>query len=71
MNWREYISTIRVVPTRKGLNLSTSFILQLFAAGWTAEQILQNYPQLRPEHLRAVFAYAAEHLTEDLYLKLN
>ena len=24
-----------------------------------------------PEHLRAVFAYAAEHLTEDLYLKLN
>ena len=49
MNWREYISTIRVVPTRKGLNLSTSFILQLFAAGWTAEQILQNYPQLRPD----------------------
>ena len=52
MNWRDYISTIKVAPTQKGLSLSTSFILQLFAAGWTAEQILQNYPQLRPEHLR-------------------
>lgn len=71
MNWRDYISTTKVPLNPKGLNLSTSFILQLFAAGWTAEQILQNYPQLRPEHLRAVFAYAAEHLTEDLYLKLN
>ncbi|HHU82246.1 MAG TPA: DUF433 domain-containing protein [Firmicutes bacterium] len=70
MNWRDYITTTKTVPNPKGLTLSTSFILQLLAAGWTAEQILQNYPQLRPEHLRAVFAFAAEHLKEDFYLKL-
>jgi|LSQX01.3.fsa_nt_gb uncharacterized protein (DUF433 family) len=70
MNWRDYISTTKIAPNAKGLALSTSFILQLLAAGWTTDQILQNYPQLRPEHLRAVFAFAAEFLTEDYYLKL-
>lgn len=72
MNWREYISTLKVAPRQdgKGLNLSTTFILQLLAAGWKEEQILQNYPQLRPEHLQAVFAFAAERLEEDFYLKL-
>lgn len=72
MNWRDYISTEASVSARdkgKGLKLSTNFILQLLAAGWTADQILQNYPQLRPEHLKAIFAFAAERLKDDYYLK--
>ena len=42
-------------PSRR---LSTQ--LSLFAAGWTQDQALQSYPQLTPDALRAVFAYAAE-----------
>jgi len=70
MNWREYISTAKLAHNRKGMALTTSFILQLLASGWTVDDILQNYPQLRPEHIRAVFAFAAEYLTEDYYLKV-
>ncbi len=32
----------------------------MFAAGWTEKQVLDNYPTLTPEGLRAVFAFAAE-----------
>jgi uncharacterized protein (DUF433 family) len=34
--------------------------MELWPEGWTDEQILQNYPQLKPEDLRAAHAYAAE-----------
>ena len=44
--------------------LAVDFLLGLFAAGWTQEQVLASYPQLPPDGLRAVFAYAAE-VTQD------
>ena len=43
-----------------GTRLAVEFVLGLFAAGWTHEQVLESYPQLTPEALRAIFAYAAE-----------
>jgi uncharacterized protein (DUF433 family) len=46
-------------PVVQGTRLAVDFILSLFAAGWTHEQVLDNYPSLTPEALRAVFAYAA------------
>jgi len=47
-------------PTVRGTRLSVEFLLGLFADGWTHEQVLDSYPSLSPEALRAVFAYAAE-----------
>ena len=47
-------------PVVRGTRLAADFLLGLFAAGWTQEQVLSSYPQLTPEALRAVFAYAAE-----------
>ena len=47
-------------PTVRGTRLSVAFLLGLFADGWTHEQVLDNYPALTPEALRAVFAYAAD-----------
>lgn len=43
-------------PTVRGTRLSVEFLLGLFADGWTHEQILDSYPALTPESLRAVFA---------------
>jgi len=64
MDWRQYIHSepdvVQGKPVVKGTRLSVSFILQLLAAGWSVEQILENYPTLTPEALRAVFAFAAE-----------
>ena len=32
----------------RGTRLSVEFLLGLFAAGWSEEQVLNNYPNLRP-----------------------
>jgi uncharacterized protein (DUF433 family) len=52
-------------PTVRGTRLSVEFLLGLFAEGWTQEEVLDNYPSLTPESLRAVFAYAAGALGGD------
>lgn len=66
MDWKEYISTDPDVlggkPVVRGTRLAVDFILGLFAAGWTESQVLENYPELTKESIKAVFAYAAETL---------
>lgn len=52
-------------PVVKGTRLATDFIVGLFAAGWTDQQVLESYPTLTPTTLRAVFAFAAEGLREE------
>ncbi len=72
-NWREYIHSDPAVllgkPVVKGTRLAVDFLLGLFAAGWTQQQVLENYPALTAESLRAVFAFAAEWMSEEaLYI---
>jgi len=51
-------------PVVRGTRLSVEFLLGLFAQGWTQDEVLENYPSLTPEALRAAFAYAADHLRQ-------
>ncbi len=75
MEWRDRIHSDRKIlsgkPVVRGTRLSVEFLLRLFAAGWTEEQVLKNYPNLEPEDLRAVFAYAAETAREERGLTLR
>ena len=65
MDWHEYIHSDPKIlvgkPVVKGTRLAVEFILGLFAAGWTEQQVLENYPALTPEALRAVRQFAAQH----------
>ncbi len=69
MGWRDHIHSDPEIlsgkPVVKGTRLSVEFLLGLFAAGWTEEQVLENYPTLDAETIRAVFAFAAEHVREE------
>lgn len=69
MRWPDYIASDPEVlggkPVVRGTRLAVDFLLGLFAAGWTHQQVLDNYRALTPEALRAVFAYAAEVLGEE------
>jgi len=69
VDWRKHIVSDPDVaagkPVVRGTRLAVDFVLGLFAAGWTEEQVLRNYPGLTAEGLRAVFAYAAEALGEE------
>ncbi len=69
MDWRDHIHSDPDVllgkPVVKGTRLSVEFLLSLFAAGWTEQEVLANYPTLTREKLRSVFAFAQECMREE------
>jgi len=75
MNWEEYIESDPNIlvgkPVVKGTRLSVEFILGLFAVGWKEEQILENYPGLTPEALKAIFGFAAECIKEEVWYAVS
>jgi uncharacterized protein (DUF433 family) len=74
MDWKLYIESdqkrLGGKPVVKGTRLAVDFILGLFAAGWTRENLLENYPILDENAIRAVFAFAAEAMHEETFLPL-
>jgi uncharacterized protein (DUF433 family) len=52
-------------PVIRGTRLSVEFILGLLANGWTTEQVLEAYPQLKREDVIAVLKYAVETVKEE------
>ncbi len=73
MDWRAYIHSDPDIllgkPVVKDTRLAVDFILSLFAAGWTQEQVLENYPTLTVKAIQAVFSFSAECMREEaLYI---
>lgn len=72
MNWSERIVTDAGTcggrPRVKGTRIAVEFLLGLKAAGWSEEQILENYPHLTREDLQAVFAYAQSILEDESFV---
>ena len=64
MRWQDHITVTAGVrggkPCIKGTRLTGGNVLDYLASGMTEEQILSDFPQLRPEHIKAVIAFAAE-----------
>jgi uncharacterized protein (DUF433 family) len=46
-------------PVIKGTRLAVEFIIDLLAQGWSEQDILDNYPGLTQEDIRACLAYAS------------
>lgn len=69
IDWRKHIHSNPEVllgkPVVKGTRLSVEFLLGLFAEGWTEQQVLENYPTLTIDSLRAVFAFATDCMREE------
>ena len=65
MNWQEYIvkvpGTCGGKPIVKGTRLPVSLLLEFKADGATEDYLLENYPTLYREGLRAAYAYAEAH----------
>ena len=75
MKWQDYIvSNERVLagkPAIKGTRISVELILELLAAGWTKEQILESYPHLSKESLQATFSYLKDCIQNELYFPIS
>lgn len=70
MNWEERIVSDPEVlvgkPTIKGTRISVELIFDRLAAGWTEKDILESYPRVTRDDLRAVFAYAQQCYSDGL-----
>ena len=68
MNWQERITLDPEIlvgkPAVKGTRLAVEFIVDLLAGGWTEAEILDNYPGLTREDIRACLACASAALKE-------
>ena len=64
MNWQDRISVDPKIlvgkPVVKGTRIAVELVVDLMAMGWTQEQILDSYPNLTAEDIRACLAYASE-----------
>ncbi|MGV3597137.1 MAG: DUF433 domain-containing protein [Bacteroidota bacterium] len=62
-NFREYISINPDIrfgkPSITGTRIAVSDVLSWFASGMTEAEILEDYPYLTKEQVRAAIAYAA------------
>jgi len=70
MDWKNYIVSDKDIllgkPTVKGTRLSVDYIVSLLAQGWSEQQILENYPRLTKENLKAVFLYIHDCMQDGL-----
>jgi len=52
-------------PIIRGMRISVELILSLLAQGETIEGVLEDYPDLEPEDIRACLAYAHAVIAKD------
>lgn len=61
MNWKEFITSDPDIchgkPCIKGTRIFISIILDCIGAGLSDEEIIEEYPSLKKEHIQAVIQY--------------
>ena len=71
MNWQEHIVSDKEVllgkPTIKGTRVSVELILELLASGWSEKMILDSYPNLAENDIKAVFLYLKDCIQHELF----
>jgi uncharacterized protein (DUF433 family) len=74
VDWRQYLSSDPQVChgqlCAKGTRVLVTNILDSLAEGSSREEILRSYLSLKPEHINAAIAYAAEVAREESLLPL-
>lgn len=75
LDWTEHLTSDPEVCSgrlcAKGTRIPVGVILDALAEGSSREEILRSYPSLRPEHIDAALAYAAELAREEESLPLR
>ncbi|MDG2990915.1 DUF433 domain-containing protein [Candidatus Synechococcus calcipolaris G9] len=52
-------------PIIRGTRLAVEFIIDLLAQGWSADEILRNYPGISLEDIQACLSYASTMLKSE------
>lgn len=63
IQWQDFIEERKDVmlgkPVFRGTRLTVQHVLEELGAGMSFDDLLDNYPTLKPEHIRAALRYAA------------
>jgi uncharacterized protein (DUF433 family) len=74
IDWRQFLASDPQVCQgelcAKGTRVLVTNILDSLAEGARREEVLRSYPSLKPEHVDAALAYAAELAREEALLPL-
>jgi len=74
MNWQDRICVDAKVlggkPVIKGTRLAVEKIVELMAAGWSEQQIIENHPGVSHEDISACLFYASEVLKSERVIAL-
>ncbi len=69
MRWQDHIEQRPGVmagkPVVRGTRITVELILERLAAGATEADVVEAFPHLRPEHIRAAQGFAAAALATD------
>ena len=64
MAWQDRISIDPKIlvgkPVIKGSRIAVELVIDLLGKGWTQDQILDSYPNITAEDIKACLAYASE-----------
>jgi uncharacterized protein (DUF433 family) len=63
VKWQDYIEERKEVmmgkPVFKGTRLTVEHVLHELGTGMSPDELLENYPTLKPEYIQAAMLYAA------------
>jgi uncharacterized protein (DUF433 family) len=69
VDWRERIYSNPNIhggkPIFRESRISVEMVLQLMAAGWSVEQMMEEYPGILPDFLPAAAAFAADMVRDE------
>ena len=69
IKWQNYIEERKDVmlgkPVFKGTRLTVEHILRELGTGMSPDDLFDNYPNLKPEHVQAALQYAADVVAMD------
>ena len=52
----------------RGMRMTVSLVVNLFAKGMSADEIVREYPDLEPEDIREALVYASALANEEVHL---
>jgi uncharacterized protein (DUF433 family) len=69
LRWQDHIEEHKDVmlgkPVFRGTRLTVEHILRELGKGMSHDELLDNYPNLKPEHIQAALQYAADVVAMD------
>ena len=69
MPWQDHIEQRRDVmlgkPVIRGTRITVEHLLERLGAGWTENQLMESYPHLKSEQIRAALTFASKALSSD------